>query len=100
MINVQTDFTLPYTCNGEERGIEGEVRAINGQLKVYNGSMWETIRTTSVINDLSLEAVVNWATKKMEQELIEERLADQFPAFARAKENYETIKRLTIDEMD
>jgi len=100
MINVQTDITVPYTCNGQERAHEGAVRAIRGQLMVFNGSMWDPIRTTSYMNDLSLDAVVNWATKKMEQELTEERLAEQFPAFARAKENYETIRRLVENEMD
>lgn len=99
MIPVQTVFTIPYTCNGEERGMEGDVRAINGQLKVYNGGMWESIHTSAYVDDLDLQTVVEWAKQKMEQELIEQRLAEQFPAFARAKENYETIKRLTINEL-
>ena len=99
MIPVHTDFQIPYTTNGTERGIEGEVRAINGQLQVYNGSAWEQIHTTAFVDDFELETVVEWAKQKMEQELVEKRLAEQFPAFARAKENYELIKRLTINEL-
>ena len=99
MIPVQTVFTIPYTCNGDERGIEGEVRAINGQLKVFYGGMWETVNTTAFVDDFDLKTVVEWAKQKMEQELIEQRLAEQFPAFAKAKENYELIKRLTINEL-
>lgn len=99
MIRVQTTFQMPYTCNGEERGIEGEVRAINGQLKVFNGGMWETVNTTAFVDDFVLDEVLEWAKQKMAQEAIELRLAKQFPAFAKAKENYETIKRLTINEL-
>ena len=99
MIPVKTDWQIPYTCNGEERGIEGEVRAINGQLKVFDGGVWNDIRTTAFVDDLDLKTVVEWAKQKMEQELIEQRLAEQFPAFAKAKEKYELIKRLTINEM-
>ena len=99
MIPVYTDFQIPYTCNGEERGIEGEVRAINGELKVFNGSMWENVNTTAYVDDFVLEEVLEWARQKMAQEAVEKRLAEQFPAFAKAKENYELIRRLTIDEL-
>jgi hypothetical protein len=37
---------------------------------------------------------VEWAKQKMEQELREQQLAEQFPAFARAKENYDMIRML------
>jgi hypothetical protein len=100
MIPVETNFQVPYTCNGTERGIEGEVRAVNGQLQVYNGSMFETIHTTAWIDDIELKTVVEWAKQKMEQELKEQSLAEQFPAFAKAKENYETIKALVENELD
>ena len=99
MIPIHTDFQTPYTSNGEERGIEGEVRAIRGQLKVFDGTGWQQLSTVSWIDDFDLKTVVEWAKQKMEQELIELRLAEQFPAVARAKENYELIKRLTINEM-
>lgn len=98
MIIVQTDVNVPFTYNGDERGIEGEVRAINGKLNVYNGSMWKEIRTTAFVDDFDLKTVVEWAKQKMEQELREQQLADQFPAFARAKENYEIIKQLVENE--
>lgn len=99
MIPVQTNFQLPYTINCTERGIAGEVRAINGQLQVHNGSMFVPIHTTAWVDSIELGTVVEWAKQKMEQELREEAMAKQFPAFARAKENYKTIKRLTINEM-
>jgi len=99
MIPVQTTFQVPYTCNGTERGVEGEVRAVNGQLQVYNGAMFEPIQTTAWVDDTDLETVVEWAKQKMEQELQEQKMAEQFPAFAKAKENYETIKRLVENEV-
>ena len=99
MIPVHTDFQIPYTNNGTERGIEGEVRAINGQLQVYNGAMFETIHTTAWVDDIELKTVVEWCKQKMEQELREQALAEQFPAFAKAKENYETIRMLVENEL-
>ena len=99
MIPVHTDFQIPYTNNGTERGIEGEVRVVNGQLQVYNGSMFETIHTTAWIDDIELKTVVEWAKQKMEQELREQEMAEQFPAFAKAKENYDMIRRLVENEV-
>ena len=99
MITADTHFTIPYTYNGEERGVEGDIRAINGEIKVYTGSAWVAITATTLMNDASLNELVEWARKKMVQELEEQQLAEKFPGFARAKENYELIKRLTINEM-
>jgi hypothetical protein len=98
MILVHTDIQVPYTSNGDERGILGEVRAINSQLKVYNGSMWQQIHTTTFVNDLSLRKVVEWATKKMQQEQLEQQLAEKYPAFKTAKENYDLIKAMVENE--
>ena len=94
MIKADTYFTLPYTTNGEERGVDGEIRAINGEIKVYNGSAWVTIIATTLMNDACLLELVEWARKKMVQELEEEQLAEKFPAFAKAKENYESMRSL------
>jgi len=94
MIPVQTDFQIPYTTNGNERSIEGEVRAINGQLKVFDGSAW-----VQTVDSIDLGTVVDWAKQKMEQELREAEMAEQFPAFANTKENYELIRRLVENEV-
>jgi hypothetical protein len=99
MIPVHVNLKTPYTCNGTERGAEGEVRAVNGQIQVYNGSMFEPIRTTAWVDDIDLKTVVDWAKQKMEQELREQQMAEQFPAFAKAKENYEMIRRLVENEL-
>jgi len=99
MIPVQTDFQIPYTYNGEELGVEGEVRAIRGQLKVYTGSAWTPVHTTAWVDSMELGTVVEWAKQKMEQELREQALAEQFPAFAKAKENYDMIRMLVQNEM-
>jgi|SRR6056297_1014499 len=99
MIRVNVSQSLPYTCNGSERAHEGEIRAVNGQLQVYNGAMFEPIETTAWVDDIELNTVVEWAKQKMEQEYREHELAEQFPAFAKAKENYETIRRLVENEL-
>ena len=99
MIPADTHLQIPYTTNGTERAIEGEVRAINGQLQVYNGSMWQTITATTLMNDAQINELVEWASKKMAQELEDQQLAEKFPAFAKAKENYDMIRRLVENEV-
>ena len=94
MIPVHVNYQIPYTSNGDERAVVGEVRAINGQLQVYNGSMFVPIHTTAWVDNIELGTVVEWAKQKMEQELREQALAEKYPAFAKAKENYEMIKML------
>ena len=100
MITVHTDFNVPYTTNSYDRAYEGEVRAVNGELQVYDGATFQTIRIAAWVDDIDLETVVEWAKQKMEKELREQALAEQFPAFAKAKENYETVKALVENEMD
>ena len=99
MIPVHVSQQVPYTCNGHERGIEGEVRAINGVLQVHNGSQFIPIHTTAWVDSIDLGTVVEWAKQKMEQELREQVLAERYPAFAKAKENYDMIRRLVENEV-
>jgi transcriptional regulator GlxA family with amidase domain len=94
MIPVHVNHQIAFTSNGAERAVIGEVRAINGQLQVYNGSQFIPIHTTAWVDNIELGTVVEWAKQKMEQELREAALAEQYPAFAKAKENYEMIKML------
>jgi hypothetical protein len=94
MIPVHVNYQIPYTSNGDERAVVGEVRAISGELRVYNGSMFVPIHTTAWVDNIELGTVVEWAKQKMEQELREQALAEKYPAFAKAKENYEMIKML------
>jgi hypothetical protein len=99
MIPVHVSQQIPYTSNGDERAVIGEVRAINGHLQVYNGSRFETIHTTAWVDSVDLGTIVEWCKQKMEQEQREQALAEQFPAFARAKENYDMIRRLVENEV-
>jgi hypothetical protein len=99
MIPVHVDYQVPYTSNGGERAVTGEVRAINGQLQVYNGSMFVPIHTTAWVDNIELGTVVDWVKQKMDQERRDAILAEQFPALARAKENYDMIRRLVENEV-
>jgi transcriptional regulator GlxA family with amidase domain len=99
VIPVHVDYQVPYTNNGSERAVVGEVRAINGHLKVYDGSQFIPIHTTAWVDNIELGTVVEWARQKMEQELREAALAERFPAFARAKENYDMIRMLVENEV-
>jgi hypothetical protein len=99
MIPVHVDFQVPYTSNGDERAVIGEVRAINGRLQVYTGSVFVPVHATAWVDNIELSTVVEWAKQKMEQELREQALAERFPAFAKAKENYDMIRRLVENEV-
>jgi hypothetical protein len=99
MIPVHVNHQVPYTPNGFERGADGEVRAINGQLQVYDGSRFVPIHTSAFVDSIELGTVVDWAKQKMEQELREQALAERFPAFAKAKENYDMIRMLVENEV-
>jgi hypothetical protein len=99
MIPVRVINQIPYTIDRDERATIGEVRAINGQLQVYNGSQFIPIHTTGWVDSIDLGTVVEWCKQKMEQELREQALAEQFPAFARAKENYDMIRSLVENEV-
>jgi hypothetical protein len=61
--------------------------------------MFVPIHTSGWVDNIELGTVVEWAKQKMEQELREQALAEQFPAFARAKENYDIIRRLVENEV-
>jgi hypothetical protein len=98
MIPVHVNYQIPYTSNGDERAHNGEVRAINGQLQVYNGSYFVPMHTTAWVDNIELGTVVEWCKQKMQQELREQALAERFPAFAKAKENYEIVKALVQHE--
>jgi hypothetical protein len=98
MIPVHVEFQIPYTRIPHERSIEGEVRAINGLLQVYNGSQFVPIRTAARIDDYDLDTIIAWAKQTMEKEMRERELVERFPAFAKAKENYEMIRMLVSNE--
>ena len=99
MIPIHVHHNIPYTGNRDECAVVGEVRAINGQLQVYDGSQFMPIHTTGWVDSIDLGTVVEWCKQKMEQELREQALAEQFPAFAKAKENYELLRMLVENEV-
>lgn len=97
MIPVHTDIQVPYTTD-RSRASNGEVRAIDGKLCAFDGGQWIPVYTTGWVDSIELGSVVEWAKRKMEQELKEQQLAEKYPAFAKAKENYEIVKALVENE--
>lgn len=93
MIPVRTDIQIPYTYNGEERGVEGEVRAIQGQLKVYNGGAWTPVHTTAFVDNIELGTVVEWAREKRNEELMWKSLANENKAVKIALDNLEQARQ-------
>lgn len=99
MISANSDLQVPYVSNSFAPGELGEVKAINGNLMVYNGG-WQNISVyTSVHTDYEINEILDWAKNKIKQEAEEQKLAENFPAFAKAKQNYEMFKRLIENEV-
>ena len=99
MISANTRMILPYVSTTHTPGELGEVRVINGDLMVYNGSWVRIYVHTETFTDYETNELLTWVKNKIAQEKKENELAKQFPALARAKENYDMIRRLVENEV-
>lgn len=70
----------------------GQVRYHNNVLQVYDGNVWQNLSTSYADITLSANATdaINWALKKMTEEVELQRLANEHPSVRVA---YETFKR-------
>jgi hypothetical protein len=69
--------------------LSGTVRYNNSGLECFNGYDWINITNTSYIDlEDSVAKTIAWASRKMEEEEIIERLAKDHPAIQLAYENF------------
>jgi hypothetical protein len=89
--------TAVFPINGNEQ--VGEVRAYGGELYAFNGNNWNIISTTTMIGlSPDLESVVLWAKNRMRREDEEASLLEAHPGLKRAKDHYELLKKLYVEE--
>lgn len=75
----------------------GAVRYNINTLEVFDGVYWQPLSLPLTEVNFSANNVLSWARKKMLEEEKEAELIKNFPAYAKAKENLEMIKRLISD---
>lgn len=98
----KNDYT-PYYIASDTTPMDGAVRINQGGFEYYdakNGA-WFPLPGSDV--DLEIDpyyvTVLEWAMKKMDEEQKLDKLAEQFPAFKTAKENYELMKAMVRNEV-
>lgn len=87
----------PYFNADNTRPMDGVLRLNGKNLEYYrSGIGWYPMLGTQVSIDVDprIQIVLDWAVKKMAQESEEQTLAEQYPAFKTAKENYELVKTM------
>lgn len=96
-----TSYT-PFYSADDKNLHDGAVRTNRGGFEYYNARdrCWFPLPGSHANIELSphVENVLQWAFKKMDEEKKLNALAEKYPAFKQAKENYETIKILVSNE--
>lgn len=73
----------------------GEVIYTGGSLYVWDGVCWTEISSgISVGLDSNAETAIDWATKKMQEEKDLDEMCKEFPALAKARDQFEMVKAL------
>ena len=82
--------------------VAGSVRynGTNQNLEIYNGTSWQNFPITNIEVRLSDEAesLLYWARQKRAEELTIDELCNSNPALAKARANYDLIKRIVASE--
>lgn len=71
-------------------------------IEVNDGNMWKQLEATYATVELTGEAqsILDWAKKKMYEEQQLDELCKKYPGLGKARDNYETFKRLVRAEED
>jgi hypothetical protein len=71
-------------------------------IEVNDGNSWQQLQTSYATIELNsdAESLLDWARKKRQEELELDELCKKFPGLDRARNNFETFKRLVQSEKD
>jgi hypothetical protein len=69
-------------------------------IEVSDGVAWKQIGMSYATVDLdySAQQIMDWAKQKMEEEQKLDELCKKYPGLERARSNFETFKRLVLEE--
>jgi hypothetical protein len=71
-------------------------------IEVNDGNMWKHLESSYAMVELTpeTERILDWAKKKMYEEQQLDELCKKYPGLGKARDNYETFKRLVRAEED
>lgn len=94
--------SYPYIPMNASNPICGMIR-INGQdMQVFDGSNWQIVSSSYAQVDLTpeVQSIIDWARKKKQEEEKLDELCKKYPGLSKARNNFETFKRLVDAEED
>lgn len=101
-LSATTDSYTPHYHAENFKPLDGFVRTNRGQLEYYdsNQDVWYPLPGSSVKIEMHSihQTVLDWAMEKMFKEQEELKLAEKYPAFKAAKQNYEIVKAMVENE--
>jgi hypothetical protein len=76
--------SLPYVPMNNENPMQGMVRVWGTDLQVFNGSAWTVMPSSYATAGLAprYQLAIDWAHRKMIEEIQMQKLAEQHPAIA------------------
>ena len=98
--NMTSDsYYISFPADSEPAFV-GAIRYHYGNLETFDGGRWLAIQTHTAHIDLppDIKAVIDWAANKMNEEKKLNQLCKDNPALAKARDNYEVIKKLVASE--
>ena len=71
-------------------------------IEVNDGNMWKQLESSYASVELTGEAtaILDWAKKKMAEEAELDELCKKYPGLGKARDNFETFRRLVNSETD
>jgi hypothetical protein len=71
-------------------------------IEVNDGNMWKQLESSYASVELTGEAasILDWAKKKMAEEAELDELCKKYPGLGKARDNFETFRRLVNSEED
>lgn len=94
----QVPYIIP-PARGDRPLVAGDVRCINGSFEVWTGHSWAPV-SVSIEATQTFDEVVEWASKKMQEEQAFEQRLEQHPALKNAYDKFKMIDALIGDGSD
>ena len=94
--------SYPYVPMNTNNPIQGMIR-INGQdTQVFDGSTWQTMYGSIANVEFTgeVQSILDWARRKKAEEEQLDELCKKYPGLGKARDNFETFKRLVRAEED
>ena len=94
--------SYPYIPTNDSNPIQGMIRIRNQDTQVFDGSSWQTVYGSIANVELTgeVQSIIDWARKKKQEEEKLDELCKKYPGLSKARNNFETFKRLVDAEED